>query len=132
MSVNVWAPNKDSISRGGAAVLLWAYTGGFTVGTTDNPEINGAEFVGSQEGVVVVTFKYITVPEPPLGYGWLDRSFKADENTASKRKRYSSLSAVRLILWYVYSRLSVFGLPTALGLPEKEKNPTLLDVRAGK
>lgn len=57
--MNVWTPNVNEIPRGGAAVMIWAYPGGFSVGTTDDPDHYGANFVRNQEGIIFVTFKLV-------------------------------------------------------------------------
>ena len=56
LSLNVWtpAPRADALKP----VMVYIYGGGFQFGTSDNPELNGANLAARD--VVVVTFNYRT------------------------------------------------------------------------
>lgn len=62
LSVNVWAPSVQRLRKeksGKAAVLVFIHGGAFTGGAGSVGFYDGANLVREQEGVIVVTFKYV-------------------------------------------------------------------------
>ncbi|TGZ76721.1 alpha/beta-hydrolase [Ascodesmis nigricans] len=58
LTVNVWTPSKSRIPTGGAAVMVWTYGGGFSLGASESPIYHGDNIVQNQDGVIVVSFNY--------------------------------------------------------------------------
>ncbi|KAF2674205.1 alpha/beta-hydrolase [Microthyrium microscopicum] len=55
LSLNIWT--RPQIGKKKKAVMIWIFGGGFTIGSTNNPEYNGQYFTDDQD-VVLVTINY--------------------------------------------------------------------------
>lgn len=60
LSINIWAPAERHPGRNkNAAVMMYIYGGAFAHGSTAIAFYDGANLVNDNEGVIVVTFKYV-------------------------------------------------------------------------
>ncbi len=74
--LNIWTPAADDKAR---PVLFWIYGGGFMIGASSRPRLNGARLAAHGD-VVVVTFNYrlgalgfLNLPGVPPNIGILDQ-----------------------------------------------------------
>ncbi|SFJ58513.1 carboxylesterase/lipase family protein [Amycolatopsis sacchari] len=90
LTVNVWTPDPGA---SGLPVMVWLYGGAYIVGTSRQPEYDGANL--ARGGVVVVSLNYRVGFE---GFGWLPDS-------AGNRAFLDQLAALR----WVQDNIRAFG-----------------------
>ncbi|WP_225992826.1 carboxylesterase/lipase family protein [Actinomadura rudentiformis] len=90
LTVNVWTPDHGG---SGLPVMVWVHGGAYLVGTSSQPEYDGATLAA--EGVVVVTFNYRVGME---GFGWV-------EGAPANRGLLDQIAALR----WVQDNIAVFG-----------------------